>query len=219
MNRDGLKGIAYEDIKERLVSNRIKQGERIREDLIAQELEMSRTPVREAINQLVAENFVVSIPRRGLFAAEITGSQVLKMLDVRVALERLSAEECCRRITDGQFRTLKEIFRNYETQLRRGNYIAANRLDRGMHEFIAGVSQNEKLCHYIRDLQDFFAYARGRNVNWTDKLAGGAIGHHRNLIEAIGQRDCAKAAEMMERDIRAMRDLIGEDTGGETNGE
>src|ERR1700691_6145654 len=82
-----LADLAYEELRDRIVTLRIKPGEPIDEDLIGRELEMGRTPVREAIKRLVLENLVVVYPRRGTFASEINITDLAHISDVRAQLE------------------------------------------------------------------------------------------------------------------------------------
>ncbi|MCL2321257.1 MAG: GntR family transcriptional regulator [Oscillospiraceae bacterium] len=204
----GLKEAAYAEIKQRLLENRILPGERIREDQIADELKISRTPVREAINRLVAEGLVINIPRKGLFALEISTQEIEKMIEVRVALETLAVGLCCRDITAENLRELDAIFQRYETALRGQNYPEASKLDSEIHNYIARLSDNKKLVDYIRDLEELFTYARARNVKWTREMIDNSIQFHRNLIDAINSKDTELAKKAIAEDIHGMRALL-----------
>ena len=139
----GLKEYVYHEIKQRLINNTIKPGERIWEEEIAAELEVSRTPVREAINRLIAEEFVENRPRKGIFAAEISKEELRKMLDIRLALEVLSVSQCCKLINDEEMDELKAIFESYKRKMEEGEYEKASQLDSKMHRFIAKTADNK----------------------------------------------------------------------------
>lgn len=204
----GLKEAAYVEIKQRLLGNKILPGERIREDLIAEEMGISRTPVREAINQLVAEGLVVNLPRKGLFALEISVQEIEKMIEVRVVLETLAVRMCCQMITEEQIGDLEEIFRHYQVLLRSKDFTEASKVDSEIHNYIARVSDNKKLIDYIRDLEELFTYTRARNVRWTQEMVDGHIRLHRTLLDAIHRRDVSRAQKAMEADIRGMLSLL-----------
>lgn len=208
MQFSGLNNFAYAEIKKRLLENTILPNERIREDLIAEELQISRTPVREAINRLVTEGLVVSVPRKGLFAKEITTDDIEEMIEVRIVLEALSAELCCIRASDDQLKTLKDVFDHYEYMLRRGRHLEASELDGEIHNCIARISGNDRLIHYIGDLQQYFQYARARNVKWTQEMVDRSIKLHKNLLDAIIQRDASLSKAAIEEDVRGMRNLL-----------
>ncbi len=93
---------AYRELRDRLVTLRIAPGAPIDEDLIGRELEMGRTPVREAIKRLALENLVTVFPRRGTFASEINITDLAHISDVRAQLESHAAYRAAERITDAQ---------------------------------------------------------------------------------------------------------------------
>jgi DNA-binding GntR family transcriptional regulator len=208
MKFSGLKEYVYHEIKKRLMTSKIKQGERIWEEAIAQELDVSRTPVREAINRLIAEGFVENRPRKGVFAAEISKHELHKMLDVRVVLEALSVRRCCRLITEEEINELSAIYEKYRGRLKTGDFAEASQLDSEIHRFIALVSDNKKLASYINDIQDFFAYTRACTVKWTETNVDRSLKDHLNLIEAISRRDEEGAVDLIEKDIQSMRELL-----------
>src|ERR1700689_5070087 len=104
-----LAELASDELRDRIVSLRIKPGEPIDEDLIGRELEMGRTPVREAIKRLVLENLVVVYPRRGTFASEINITDLAHISDVRCQLEGHAAYRAAERITETQRAELSEL--------------------------------------------------------------------------------------------------------------
>ncbi|HOA81551.1 MAG TPA: GntR family transcriptional regulator [Defluviitaleaceae bacterium] len=208
MKFSGLKEYAYHKIREKLISNEIKPGERIWEEEIATELEISRTPVREAINRLVAEELVENRPRKGVFAAEISKEELRKMLSVRTVLESLSVSQCCKLITDEEIDELKKLYESYKKKMEKCEYEKASQLDSQIHRFIAKISRNKRLETYINDIQDIFAYARPHNVKWTKEKINRSLEDHKKLIEAICNRDENSAIKIVKEDILAMDDLL-----------
>lgn len=208
MKISGLKEYIYHELKKKLMSSSISQGERIYEEEIAKEFGVSRTPVREAINRLIAEGFVENRPRKGVFAAEVSKEELIKMLDIRVVLEELSVKMCCLMISEEEILALKEIYAKYKERLQSGEFGKASELDSEIHKYIAQVSDNKKLIEYIDDIQDFFAYTRTGAVNWTEKKVERSLRDHHELVEAISLRDEEKATKLVLRDIQSMRELL-----------
>lgn len=208
MKISGLKEYIYHELKKKLMSSSISQGERIYEEEIAKEFGVSRTPVREAINRLIAEGFVENRPRKGVFAAEVSKEELIKMLDIRVVLEELSVKMCCLLISEEEIEALKEIYAKYKERLQSGEFGKASELDSEIHKYIAQVSDNKKLIEYIDDIQDFFAYTRTGAVNWTEKKVERSLKDHHELVEAISLRDEERATKLVLRDIQSMRELL-----------
>ena len=99
MQHRSLKDVAYEAIRKKIINGELAPGSRIREDHLAAELSMSRTPVREAVHQLVAGGLVVNIPRKGLYLVEPSKEDLESYIDIRKALELLSISKCIDKIT------------------------------------------------------------------------------------------------------------------------
>ncbi len=97
------------ELRDRIVTLRIAPGAPIDEDLLGRELEMGRTPVREAIKRLALENLVTVFPRRGTFASEINITDLAHISDVRMQLEGHAAYRAAERITDAQRAELDEL--------------------------------------------------------------------------------------------------------------
>lgn len=100
--RELLADRAYIELRDRIVTLRIPPGAPIDEDLLGRELEMGRTPVREAIKRLALENLVTVFPRRGTFASEINITDLAHISDVRTVLEGHAAARAAERLTEPQ---------------------------------------------------------------------------------------------------------------------
>src|ERR1700756_4957167 len=98
-SRELLADRAYADLRDRIVTLRIAPGAPIDEDALGSELQIGRTPVREAIKRLALENLVTVFPRRGTFASEINITDLADICDVRVQLEGHAAYRAAQRIT------------------------------------------------------------------------------------------------------------------------
>lgn len=208
MKVSGLKEYVYYELKKKLINNQYKPGERIWEEQLAEELDVSRTPVREAINQLVAEGFIENRPRKGIFAAEITKEELAKMLDVRIALESLAIKLCCKQIKEQQITELEDILLQFERTLHHQEFSKASQWDSEIHRYIAKVTDNKKLISYINDIQDVFAYTRGTHITWTEEKVQRSIEEHRGIVEAIKERDEQRAIHIVKKDIKSMREML-----------
>src|SRR5580692_3396444 len=107
--RELLADRAYVELRDRILSLRIAPGAPIDEDGLGAELDMGRTPVREAIKRLALENLVTVFPRRGTFASEINITDLAHISDVRCQLEGHAAFRAAERITEVQRAELEDL--------------------------------------------------------------------------------------------------------------
>jgi DNA-binding GntR family transcriptional regulator len=205
-----LRDKAYGTIKQKLLYREIQPGERIREDLLAEEVSMSRTPVREAISQLTTEGFIVSLPRKGLFSASITQEEMLDFLKIREVLEVLAIQECIQRVTNEEIGRLEELLADYERVLTSGSRREASDLDGRFHMAIAELSKSKKLIRFISEISDFMCLARAKErPELTPEEKEMSIRQHRSILEAIQRRDIPRAVEAMRANILGMKRKLG----------
>jgi DNA-binding GntR family transcriptional regulator len=151
--RELLADRAYVELRDRIVTLRIAPGAPIDEDRIGEELEMGRTPVREAIKRLALENLVSVFPRRGTFASEINITDLAQISDVRAVLEGHAAFRAAERITDAQRAELAELLEELSHSQGSDDGEALMTLDARVHRFIYRCAGNpyleETLARYF----------------------------------------------------------------------
>ena len=201
---------AYRELRDRLVTLRIPPGEPIDEDLIGRELEMGRTPVREAIKRLALENLVTVFPRRGTFASEINITDLAHVSDVRAQLEGHAAYRAAERITDAQRAELAALLDQLRGSLGSDDLESLMELDAGVHRFIYHCAGNpfleETLTRYFNlSLRIWYLV--------IDRLPHlfARVHEHQDVLEAIGAGDAAKARDILvghiatfEQEIRSV---------------
>lgn len=204
MKHLGLKIEAYKLIKEKLMNGQILPGERIREDLLADEFSMSRTPVREAINQLSAEGFVIQEPRKGIFATEFTKQELINIIEIRTLLESYAAKICCEKITEQQWKELEEIYINLKDSLLTQDNAKYVLYDSMFHRKIGQITTNKKLSNYINDIEDNVIFARRMKIyNIKYKYSEEeSIKQHEEILLAIKNRDVKNASKAIEKNTR-----------------
>lgn len=210
MEHLSLKESAYKIIKEKLLNLEFEPGCRIREDVLAQEISMSRTPVREAINQLSAEGLINNIPRKGIFAIQLTPQEISDFLDIREALEALAIENCIQKIDDTQFETLHQILIEFESALNESNFKKCNSLDSKFHLEIAKVSNNKKLIEFLGEIEDFMHIARAIEKKAQPKLKNKlTLQEHQAILDAVQNKDVDSARKAVRANLKTMRANLG----------
>ncbi len=210
MEHLSLKESAYKIIKEKLLNSEFEPGSRIREDLLAQEISMSRTPVREAINQLSAEGLVNNVPRKGIFVVETTSEEIRNLLDIRESLETLAIDNCIDKATDEQIKFLDSILEEFEVALAKDDYKKCNSLDSRFHLEIAKISNNKKLIDFLMEIEDFMILARTIEKKDQPKLKNEITRkEHETIMNSIKNRNKGAASQAVKTNITTMKANLG----------
>lgn len=192
----------YHKLKTAIRKRYIKQGSQLVEISLAQQLGVSRTPVRSAIKRLEAEGLVNSIPNRGAFVIIPTQQEIKETYQVRMQLELMATQLTTRQIQDDQIEDLrrlvdieKEVFDNSNPD----HYYTAND---NLHLKIAELSGNRVLAQYIRELLD---RTRIYLVLYDPfyKIEYMPIEEHLAIIDAIASGDAQQACKAVKQHIES----------------
>jgi DNA-binding GntR family transcriptional regulator len=200
--RELLADRAYEGLRDRIVTLRIPPGAPIDEDLIGQELEMGRTPVREAIKRLALENLVVVYPRRGTFASEINITDLAHISDVRCQLEGHAAYRAAERITEAQRAELAALVDELARSKGSDDLGRLMELDARVHRSIFGWAGNP----YLQEtLARYFNLSMRIWYLVIDRLPHlfASVHEHDDVLHAIAAGDGDRARELLEAHITA----------------
>jgi len=210
-------------IQSQVLSGEIQTGSRLRQESLAAQFGVSRTPVREALRKLQASGVIELQPNRGAVVRGPSARELREAYQVRAELEGLAAELAATRISDPQLRRLREaeaLFRRSIQTLidtrRRGRegprWSGESEWERAndtFHQVIQGAAGNARLLATIADLHRSFP----RALTWaalserTHLLEENIAQHHR-VLDAIERRDAAGAREAMREHVRAAGELI-----------
>ena len=213
-----LTDFVYSEILNMILSLQIKPGERIREDLLAEKLGVSRTPVREAVNRLTQNGFITSIKRKGLYCVEVTQKDLCDLLDLRKALESLSFFKCIDIATEKQLEHFHEIIQDFHSKF---NAIIRhttdstpaeisllhNDYDIRFHVGIAAISSSTRLIKYINEVENLLLIARQRIYKSSESTNIVLLSwkQHEFILEALCARDKNAAASMLDEHLMLMK--------------
>jgi DNA-binding GntR family transcriptional regulator len=134
---------AYHELEERIVTLSLAPGSVLSEQGLANELNIGRTPIREALQRLARDGLVTVLPRRGILVSAINLETQLKLLEVRKELERLMAKLAAERADESQRRAFAEIAKGMLAAADESDDRAFMRLDQKFNALIAAASRNE----------------------------------------------------------------------------
>lgn len=195
-----LRGRVFNRIREDILSGKHEQNEELRENTIAQELGVSRTPVRESLRQLELEGLVTIIPNKGAYVNGISEKDIHDIYVIRSYLEGLCARWACEKLTDETLRELDEVVELTEFYIRKGNPEHIVALDNRFHELLYRASDSKWLNHMLSDFHHYVERVRQKSLSDLTR-AEKSSREHRAIVEAMRKRDGAEAERLAHEHI------------------
>jgi DNA-binding GntR family transcriptional regulator len=197
---------AYRQIKEKIVTVQMMPGSVIREAELMDNLRFGRTPIREALKRLQTENLVDVVPRRGLFVADITITDLQQIYEVRVEVESLCARLAAERLSPENLAEMKQLVVEYKMSDHTDKAWVLQH-DRQLHELLARSAGNNFLYH---DFEQYYNLSiriwhlalsriRAEDIN---------VEAHIDILGAIEAGDCLQAEGRMRQHIKHFHNTI-----------
>ena len=206
-NHKPLREMVYEELKAQILTGKIIPGTRLMEIELADNMGVSRTPIREAIRKLEKEGLVVIEPRKGAYASQISNEDMIAILEVRQNMEGLAAYFAASRINDDEVEILKESFENYNKAVEEGNTVDMIKYDTRFHRIIVDASHNKILVQMIEQLQELvlrFRYVYYDDFKRSEKMPK----EHGDIMNAIIKGDGEAARAFADIHIDRLKKLI-----------
>jgi DNA-binding GntR family transcriptional regulator len=192
-----LREVVCETLRDAIRKGKLKPGERLMESQLAEDLGVSRTPVREAIRKLELEGYVIMMPRRGTYVANLSIRDVNEVFEIRTSLDSLASGLAAERITDEELERLQRLL------VAIGGYIEENDMDKivecdtEFHDLLYQASRNSRLVGIIFNLREQLTRFRSTSMSFPGRLKA-TLEEHRRIVEAIAQGDVAEARAAAE---------------------
>jgi DNA-binding GntR family transcriptional regulator len=192
---------AYTALRDVIVSLNVydEPGDvRLDERQLAQDLGVSRTPVREAMAQLEREGFVRSVPRRGIYVVRKTKREVIEMITAWAALESMAARLITLGATDEEIAGLRAMFATFEDGRLHAQLDEYSEVNIQFHQAIIRMSHNSVLIHLAENLFAHMRMIRRKTIGEDDR-ADRSIRDHMNIIQALEARDTERAEDLVRQ--------------------
>jgi GntR family transcriptional regulator, rspAB operon transcriptional repressor len=202
-----VSGDVYNALREKILSCDLAPGQRLAVDTIAQQLGVSRTPVKEALGRLSAEGLIEILARRGTFVSPVNPETIRDSFQVREALELKACELLYGKIDEERAGTLRELNQRLTTA---GVSVAENAtLDTRFHQLLVEYTGNRVLIDLYMQLSAHHQIARirCRSEHWRSRLPLAREEHH-GIVDALRDDQTAKARELLKKHIRASMDRV-----------
>lgn len=190
-----LREVVSEALREAISNGILLPGERLMEIQLAEELGVSRTPVREAIRKLELEGFVVMVPRRGTYVSDLSLKDINEVFEIRTALDVLAAGLAAERITDEELEALERLLVHIGEYIEAGDMEKIIEADSQFHDLLYQASRNDRLVGIINNLREQLTRFRSISMSYPGRLKV-TWEEHRHLLEAIAQRNADLAMQV-----------------------
>lgn len=194
-------------LRQMLVEGRIAPGAKLNERELAEQLNVSRTPLREAIKMLAAEGLVELLPNRGAIAVSLGESDVLDTFEVMAGLEAMSGELAARRITDEELAEIRAMHYEMMAAYTRRDLSAYYSLNSRIHSAINAAAKNPVLLTVYTQVNARLQALRFRSNQDGEKWKR-AVKEHEKMIEALAARDPAAMREVLLAHLQNKRDVV-----------
>jgi DNA-binding GntR family transcriptional regulator len=199
--------IATELIREAIFEGRLEPGQRLKEEELAHELGISRTPVREALLILQAEGLVTAVPNRGAVVRTYTESDLVDIYELRALLESFAAHQAAKRITAEQLAVLGDSCDRFKQLRLSHDLLGLIKENLSFHHTIVEAAGTTKLADLVRSAVELpLVY---RSFFWfSDQEMEISERSHRKLLATLRAGDAERAELLMKEHIYEGRDFL-----------
>ncbi len=190
-----------------LLDGEIPPGARIPERELCEKLQISRTPLREALKVLAAEGLVQLLPNRGSRAARLTDKDMRDLFEVCQGLEALAGELACERITDVEIGDIAAAHVAMARHYRDGDLMQYYRCNRAIHEAIVAAARNPALTGLYNSITARIRRARYVTPMTPERWAL-ALSEHEAILNALQRRDGVGLAHILRTHLRHKREEV-----------
>jgi DNA-binding GntR family transcriptional regulator len=197
----------FEKLKQAIIRGDLAPGDRIVEIQVAEALDISRTPVREAIHKLEREGLLKKLPKAGFTVMSLSREDIEETFGIRSVLESYAAGLAALKHREDELKPLEEKIREFKTCLKKGNVDDLPRINTEFHNLLYALSRSPKLIKMINDLRDQIFRFR-KILLKMDHMPEASNEDHRKMLTAIRDRDVARVEELVREHISKGRKTI-----------
>ncbi len=197
------------NLREMIMSGELREGDKIKENVLCDMMGISKTPLREALRVLSAEGLIRLIPNRGSYVTTPTFEEIKEMFDVMRVLEGVCARTAVEKMRDRDLSKLEKLHQKLEKNFSRKDqkeYIHQNNL---YHAFVQELAGNKTLNHIVNGLRQKILLYRFQSLNLPGRFEQ-SVQEHRNLLAAFRDKDPKKAEMLMKSHLKKQCDAMGQ---------
>lgn len=197
----------FENLKQAIIRGNVAPGDRLVENRLAEALDISRTPVREAIHKLEREGWLRKLPRGGFTVVNLTRGDIEETFGIRCVLESYAARLAALNHRDEELKPLEEKIREFQRCLDAGQTDELSRINTEFHNLFYDLSRSPRLIKMIHDLRDQI-YRFRRIILQVEAMAKVSNNDHRKMLRAIRMRDSDRVERLVKEHILRGRKIV-----------
>lgn len=194
-------------LRDRILNEEYKSGQKLNELTLANELKISRTPIREALKQLELEGLVMSVPNKGVYVKGFSPRDIDDMFEIRLALEGIAIQFAIERMDEVHLAKIKDVFELMEFYTLKKDHEKINDLNILYHETIYQATQSTYFEQLLKDIHYYVSVTSRHSISQPERLET-ALVEHRAILDAIIEEDKEKAKKTIQKHIRKTQLLV-----------
>ena len=206
---ESLAKMAYEAIRQSILSGQWKLGELYNEKAIAADLGISRTPVREALLELASQDLIIFLPRRGLMVNRFTRRDVDEIFELRKAIELATVEKITVVSPPFDLFEIEEALLNQRKAVKQKDYLAFMEADRLFHTSFSELTNNRRLIAILDNIRDMI-HVMGAKALALEGRSIEVIEEHQTIFEAVKKGNIEEARRAMAYHLDQSKEAVVE---------
>jgi DNA-binding GntR family transcriptional regulator len=207
IDRQGLASAVTSKLRDMIVEGVLPPGTRLNERVLCEQLAVSRTPLREAFKTLAVEGLIDLLPNRGAVVARMSVADIEQTFEVMGALEGLSGQLACERITDGEIAEIRALHYEMLAAHARRDLPAYYRVNHVIHDCINAAANNAVLTQTYLQINARIQSLRFRS-NFNQDKWDQAVKEHGAMLAALENRDGEALRTILQQHLTNKRDIV-----------
>jgi len=207
MKAESLRSKVYRSLRLDIVSGKIRGGTRITENEVANSLSVSRTPVREALQKLSQEKFLMAIPKAGYMVEDISDNEIQDLFTTRMEIEQIAFQKAIENITVEELKSLDDNLEQTKAAIRAKEDFKITELDIGFHLIIYKASRSKSLFTVCKNLSDQTIKYR-HALNLVQNLWNELLQEHIKIYQTLITKDKEKTIQAVAQHALHAKDHL-----------
>jgi len=205
--KKSLREMVYQSLKRSILQGKLKGGQRLKEESLAHEIGISRTPIREALHKLEQDELLYRLPKGGFAVKEFTKEDVEEIFGIRSALESYAAYLATLHITSQELSALEEKIEESEQALKNGDHDRLVKLNTEFHDLLYRSCKSKKLIDMINNFRDYFYRYRSTLLR-TEEGFRYSVDSHKKMLEAMKEKKPRRVERLVRKHLEIGKQII-----------